>query len=174
LVVLLGGDAGLRLGEIIALEWADVDLEKRQLTVRQSDWRSHVTVPKGGRIRHVPLSGRLVEALGKYRHKRSKRVVCQKDGSALTQAMVRNDVERPARQLNLFSGVHQLRHRFCSHLAMAGVPARTIQELAGHQDLSTTQRYMHLSPPAVTGAIEVLERARPRLRIGDGLETAAG
>jgi site-specific recombinase XerD len=88
----------------------------------------------------------------------------------LTQDMVRNDVERPARQLALFSGVHRLRHTFCSHLAMAGVPARTIQELAGHQDLSTTQRYMHPSQAAVTGAIDVLERARPKLAGGDGLE----
>jgi site-specific recombinase XerD len=40
-------------------------------------------------------------------------------------------------------GVHILRHTFCSHLAMRGTPARAIQELAGRQDLSTTQRYMH-------------------------------
>jgi site-specific recombinase XerD len=40
-------------------------------------------------------------------------------------------------------GVHILRHTFCSHLAMRGAPARAIQELAGHQDLATTQRYMH-------------------------------
>jgi site-specific recombinase XerD len=38
------------------------------------------------------------------------------------------------------SGVHRLRHSFCSHLAMRGAPARAIEELAGHQDLSTTQR----------------------------------
>jgi integrase len=174
LVVLLGGDAGLRLGEIIGLEWSDVDLVQRRLTVRQSEWRSHVTVPKGGRIRHVPLSGRLAQALTKYRHQRSKRVVCQQGGSSLTQDMVRNDVERPARQLNLFSGVHRLRHTFCSHLAMPGVPARAIQELAGHQDLSTTQRYMHLSPAAMTGAIDVLERARPRLALGEIRERATG
>jgi len=45
--------------------------------------------------------------------------------------------------------VHILRHTFCSHLAMRGAPARAIQELAGHQDLDTTQRYMHLSPAAL-------------------------
>ena len=42
----------------------------------------------------------------------------------------------------LKSGVHILRHTFCSHLAMRGAPVRAIQELAGHQDLGTTQRYM--------------------------------
>jgi site-specific recombinase XerD len=53
--------------------------------------------------------------------------------------------------------VHILRHTFCSHLAMRGAPARAIQELAGHQDLATTQRYMHLSPAALDAAIRLLE-----------------
>jgi Phage integrase family len=53
--------------------------------------------------------------------------------------------------------VHILRHTFCSHLVMRGAPARPIQELAGHQDLATTQRYMHLSPAAIEGAIALLE-----------------
>jgi hypothetical protein len=47
--------------------------------------------------------------------------------------------------------MHRLRHTFCSHLAMRGAPARAIQELAGHQGLTTTQRYMHLSPAAIEG-----------------------
>ena len=54
LMVLAGGDAGLRLGEIIALEWRDIDLAARRLTVERSDWLGHVTVPKGGRSRQLP------------------------------------------------------------------------------------------------------------------------
>ena len=46
---------------------------------------------------------------------------------------------------------------FCSRLAMKGAPARAIQELAGHADLSMTQRYMHLSPAALDAAIRLLE-----------------
>ena len=56
------------------------------------------------------------------------------------------------------AGVHLLRHTFCSHLAMRGAPARAIQELAGHADLTTTQRYMHLSPAATEDAIRLLDR----------------
>ena len=52
-----------------------------------------------------------------------------------------------------------LRHTFCSHLAMKGAPARAIQELAGHADLSTTQRYMHLSPAATEDAIRLFDEA---------------
>ena len=59
------------------------------------------------------------------------------------------------------SGAHRLRHTFCSHLAMRGAPERAIQELAGHQDLITTQRYMHLSAAAIEGAIRLLEQPAP-------------
>ena len=48
---------------------------------------------------------------------------------------------------------------FCSHLAMRGAPAKVIQELAGHQNLSTTQRYMHFSAQAIEGAIRHLDRS---------------
>jgi len=56
------------------------------------------------------------------------------------------------------AGVHTVRHTFCSHLAMRGAPPRAIQELAGHKDLSMTQRYMHLSPAALDAAIRILEQ----------------
>ena len=81
LVVLLGGDAGMRCGEILALEWNDVDLVKRQLCVRQSDWNGQVGTPKSGRLRYVPLTRRLTAALVEHRHLRSKRVLCQADGA---------------------------------------------------------------------------------------------
>ena len=62
------------------------------------------------------------------------------------------------------------RHTFCSHLAMRGAPARAIQELAGHPDLTTTQRYMHLSPAALDSAIRLLDQP-DRESFGDILET---
>jgi site-specific recombinase XerD len=60
---------------------------------------------------------------------------------------------------------------FCSHLAMRGAPARAIQELAGHQDLTTTQRYMHLSPAAIEGAIRLLDHPKTARGRGDMLDT---
>ena len=77
-------------------------------------------------------------------------MVCSDDGEALSQRLVQGLVLRAARYANVQNvGVHVLRHTFCSHLAMKGGAARAIQELAGHQDLTTIQRYMHLSPRAV-------------------------
>ena len=90
----------------------------------------------------------------------------------MTQREVQGLVRRAARRANLCKvGVHVLRHTFCSHLSMRGAPVRAIQELAGHQEIGTTQRSMHLSPAAIASAIGLLER-RTRLRvwrhIGDG------
>ena len=64
------------------------------------------------------------------------------------------------------------RRTFCSHLAMRGAPGEAIQELAGHQDLATTQRYMHLSPAAPDSAIRLLESSGMPRSFGDMLETA--
>ncbi len=163
LIVLLGGQAGLRCGEMIALEWGDVDLANSQLCIQRSEWRGHVTVPKGGRLRHVTMTARLAKALQEHRPSKSKRVLCGSDGSPLTQDVVGDHVRRAARKAGVpVSGAHRLRHTFCSHLAMRGAPARAIQELAGHQDLLTTQRYMHLSAAAIEGAIRLLEQPTPQ------------
>jgi integrase len=70
LIVLLGGEAGLRVGEMMALEWGDVDLVNRQLCIARSDWNGFVTSPKGGRLRRVPLTRRLAAALSAHRHLR--------------------------------------------------------------------------------------------------------
>jgi len=126
LVVLLGGDAGMRCGEILALEWNDVDLVKRQLCVRQSDWNGQVGTPKSGRLRYVPLTRRLTAALVEHRHLRSKRVLCQADGSPFTRQIVQNRMILAARRANVKKGVHILRHTFCSHLSMRGAPAKAL------------------------------------------------
>ena len=150
LLVLLSGEAGLRLGEMVALEWADIDFVKRQLCVQRSAWKGRIASPKSGRIRYVPLTIRLAAALRDARHLRGPLVFYKDDGSPLTEGLVQGFVRRAARTAGLFNnGPHMLRHTFCSHLSMRGAPARAIQELAGHADLTTTQRHMHLSPAAL-------------------------
>jgi site-specific recombinase XerD len=69
-------------------------------------------------------------------------VLCQADGSPFTRQIVQNRMILAARRANVKKGVHILRHTFCSHLSMRGAPAKAIQELAGHADLTMTQRYM--------------------------------
>ena len=112
------------------------------------------------KLRYVPLTQRLTAALVEHRHLRSKRVLCQTDGSPFTRQIVQNRMNQVAKRANVRKGVHILRHTFCSHLSMRGAPARAIQELAGHADLTMTQRYMHLSPAALDAAIKLLDEPR--------------
>ena len=161
LVVLLGGEAGLRRGEIAALEWGDVDLKTRQLCVQRAVWQGHVEAPKGGWLRYVPLTKRLTAALQVARHLRGALIFCDRVGVALNPNIIANHVNHAAQAAKLkHRGIHVLRHTFCSHFAMRGVPARAIQELAGHADLRTTQPYMHLSPNALESAIRLLDGPR--------------
>ena len=175
LLVLPSGEAGLRLGEMVALEWGDIDFVKGQVCVQRSAWKGQVASPKSGRLRYVPLTRRLRSALRDHRHLRGPLVLYQDDGAPLTEGQVQGFVRRAAQRAGLFNnGPHMLRHTFCSHLAMRGAPARAIQELAGHQDLTTTQRYMHLSPAALDRAIELLDAPPAASGRGDILETEKG
>lgn len=172
LVVLLGGEAGLRRGEIAAIQWADVDLKKRQLCVQRSVWKGHTDAPKGGRLRYVPLTSRVVAALQSARHLRGSLVFCDTNGNPLNEKIIADRVDHSARAAGLkLRGVHALRHSFCSHLAMRGAPARAIQELAGHADLRTTHRYMHLSPAALDAAIRLLDSPGVGRNLGEILES---
>ena len=100
-------------------------------------------------------------------------MLCKDNGEPLTRQSAWSRVRRAARAAKVPTGVHILRHTFCSHLAMHGAPGRSIQELAGHGELSVTQRYMHLSPAALQSAIRLLESSSMPSGRGDGVETAA-
>lgn len=169
LLVLLGGEAGLRSGEIRALEWTSIDFRRRLLTVERSEYRGHVTLPKHDKIRQVPMTKRLAEALRDHRHQQGPRVLYKDQLEALTRDTLRDWLKAACREAGLrYRSPHCLRHTFCSHLAMRGAPARAIQELAGHSDLKTTQRYMHLTPAALEGAIRLLEQPSPRFAVSSG------
>jgi integrase len=156
--IVLAADAGLRMGEILALEWGDIDLKAGLLTVMRSDWRGQIGSPKGGRARKVPLTGRALAALKAHRHLRGKLVFCWEDGRPWTFVTMRAGMKRQEKRAGLrLTGWHILRHTFCSHLAMRGAAPRAIQELAGHAGITVTQRYMHLAPSALTEAIALLE-----------------
>jgi site-specific recombinase XerD len=143
--------------------------------VQRSDWNGHVTTPKGGRLRYVPMTIRLAAAFREYRHLKGPRVLCQDDGRPLTRQMVQYRVLRASRRGKLAQdGVHILRHTFCSHLAMRGAPPKAIQELAGHRELGMTQRYMHLSPAALDSAIRLLDQPSGVTNFGDILATVPG
>jgi integrase len=97
---------------MIALEWRDVDLGKRQICVQRSDWNGQATTPKSGRLRYVPLTIRLAAAFRDHRHLRSPNMLCQADGQPMSRQMVQCRVLRASRRSKLSQeGVHILRTR---------------------------------------------------------------
>jgi integrase len=161
-LVLVGTDAGLRQGEMVALQWGDVDLVSGMITVRRSSWRGMIDSPKSGRDRKIPLTERLRAALKALRHLRGDLVFCQEDGSPFTASVVQCGIWRIAKRAGLRPfGSHVLRHTFCSHLAMRGAAPKAVQELAGHSTLTMTLRYMHLAPSALREAIGLLNFGHP-------------
>lgn len=175
--ILLGGDAGLRAGEMRALEWTDLDFVKRQIRVERSEWQGQVTTTKGNRVRYVPMTERLHRALHQHRHLKHARVLCEPGGTPMRANTLAAVVERATRKAGLatgrkprHAGPHVLRHTFCSQLAMRGAPVRAVQELAGHRDLMTTQRYMHLTPATLEHAIRLLDQPASTTQEGAGRE----
>lgn len=161
-MVLLSGEAGLRRGELIALDHGDCGTQ--EIVIRRSEWwgegRAHVGLPKSGKTRRVPLTSRLRTAIAKVRHLRGKRLLFQDNGRKVGISTLQSWMEVATKRAGLpvSLNVHKLRHTFCSHLAMRGATAKAIQELAGHADIKTTMRYMHLSPAHKESAIKLLEQ----------------
>lgn len=166
-VVLLGGDAGLRLGEMLALNLTDIEFKTGKIMVQRSVFHEdeedvYEDTVKGGVTAPVPMTPRLTEAVRALRHLRGERLFYADDGAQMTPKALRVLVGRVERLAGLpkTMRVHIFRHTYCSHLAMAGVPVMTIKELARHADISTTMRYMHLSPSAKDVGVEMLVKSR--------------
>ena len=145
LVELLYG-AGLRVSEAIGLERSGVDLDERAVRV----------LGKGGKERVVPVGRQAVEALRRYlsrgrpyldrRHRRE--LFLNARGGALTRSGAFLILRRLAEAAGLEPGrvhPHLLRHSFATHLIEGGADLRSVQEMLGHADLSTTELYTHVS-----------------------------
>jgi integrase len=162
-LVLLALKTGLRHGELIGLQWRDVDLQRGKLQVRRTIWQGVTGLPKSSRERTVDLPGSAVDALRAHRHLRGPYVFCQEDGQPLTASMTEHRLTRAVCRAGIVReqgriGWHDLRHTYGSHLAMRGVPLKVIQELMGHATLEMTQRYAHLAPETRESAVQQLDQ----------------
>jgi integrase len=150
---------GLRVGELLALKWEDVDVVVGQLIVRRTLWHGQEGPPKGGRNRKVPLSDEAVAALKAHRHLKGPYVFCETDGRRLTHSRVKDVVPSACRKAQLAKRLttHALRHTFASHLVMRGVSLMAVKELLGHESIEMTLRYSHLSPDVKRDAVKLLD-----------------
>ena len=152
------------MGELVALDWSDVNLETKLLTVRRSAFKRQIVSTKSNRIRHIPLTQEVQQALRAI--EQSSGAVFHRCGRSLDDQIARRFITKLCKQVGLrHIGWHVLRHTFASHLVTAGVSIKAVQELLGHSDVRTTMRYAHLAPSALRDAVRVLEPALAPTRI---------
>jgi integrase len=164
LALALCADAGLRAGEVRGLEWADVDLQARTLTVRKTVYHGHEDTPKSGHERKLPLTSRLhglLEEAARTPHRLTDPVAPSARGTAWGEGSLLHAFHRVLARLNLpRARVHDLRHFFVTEAFKAGGGAPTVKELAGHRHMHVTARYAHTDEEAKKAVIDALDKRR--------------
>lgn len=147
---------GLRVSELVGLDLADIDFTERWLRVRG----------KGRKERQVPFGTKAAAAVDAYRQERApaagvNALFLNVRGGRLSDRAVRRIVKFYATALLGDSSLHphSLRHAFATHLLSDGADLRAIQELLGHAQLSTTQKYTQVS---LKDLMAVYDRAHPK------------
>ena len=135
---------GMRKGEILALQWKDVDFEKNRIYITKSVCHSGnnpvIKEPKteSGK-RTIPLLSPLKNVLLKQKGRKPENFIISDTGDKpLTQKRYDTIYNNFREQTGVQSGVHRLRHSFATIAFECGLPDKTIQEILGHKDISTT------------------------------------
>jgi len=137
---------GLRISELINLKISNIDLQLNLLK----------TIGKGNKERIIPIGDYATEYLKKYiydyRHtfikkQNSEYLFLNKNGTKMSRQMFFKIIQKLAQTKNIKTkfSPHTLRHSFATHMLEYGADLRTIQELLGHSNISTTQIYTHMS-----------------------------
>lgn len=140
----LMANTGMRRGEALHLRREHV-LKDRLHVLSEEDART-----KSTKWRDIPLNPAALgalEDLGKETY-----VLPRITPQSLSRAFAKD-----AKRAGIGGNLHCLRHTFCSHLVMQGIPLRTVQTLAGHSTIVMTQKYAHLSPEHLAGALSGLD-----------------
>lgn len=152
---------GIRVSEIAAMDTGDIYRDVGEIQV----------AGKGNRQRRAPIGKRALGAIDAYRRKLQQEtgispqsggaLFLNKNRSRLTTRSIRRILSRLAAACGLTVPVapHALRHSFATHLLDAGADLRVVQELLGHKNLSTTQKYTHVS---IDRLMETYDKAHPR------------
>jgi integrase len=169
--LLLLARTGMRLGEAVALQWADIDFSQRLILVRRSSRRGVTKVPKNGKARRVDISRQLIATLEGWKSiQEATAVVESRQASMWLFPGAEADVFRRGlwtallRRANMrYRKPHVLRHTFASLLIQAGEPLPYVQQQLGHHSPAFTLAvYGHLIPRGDRRAVDRLDDATGR------------
>jgi integrase len=152
-IYLTAAFTGLRMGELLALRWRDVDFAGSVVRVRGSYSVRVLTTPKSDKVRSVPLAGGVAAALARLGQRRDwvgedDLVFAGAAGGYLDGSALRRRYKVALTAAGLRSlRFHDLRHTFGTRM-IAKADIRRVQEWMGHADIQTTMRYLHYAPRA--------------------------
>jgi len=149
-MVLLSVNTGIRQGELFNLQRADIDLDRKVLTIEGAGAKTSLT-------RHVPLNTQGAQILENWKTGSEGYVFPSDSGGRLDNVRKSWATVLKAAKITDFRW-HDLRHTFASNLVMAEVDLNTVRELLGHADINMTLRYAHLAPEHKAAAVERLAR----------------
>lgn len=154
-LVLLAKNTGLRKSNVVSLKWSEVNLNDRLIILDGA-------VMKNSHCLGVPLNSVAWDVIKDQRRNQklhSSYVFCKDNGEPYTGWGVYQAFKKACIKAKLPDfRFHDLRHDFCSKLVQSGVDLYTVKELVGHKDITTTQRYAHLSKAKLKDAVAVLEK----------------
>ena len=165
--------AGLRLGELRALRWHDLDFEKRLIHVRRSYVERAEDAPKSGRVRSVPMIDQVAKVLDELSRREwfvgeNDLVFCNDVGDHFDDSALRRRFysARSAAGLKRIR-FHDLRHTFGT-LAVQVFPLSDVKAFMGHADIATTMIYVHYVPQ-----LDAADRLSRALRAAAGIESTS-
>jgi integrase len=150
-IYLTAAFTGLRMGELLALRWRDVDFAGRSIRVRASYAGGQLTSPKSGKVRAVPMAPDVASALAQLAQRDDwlgddDLVFTGEAGGYLDGSALRRRYRLALSQAGLrHLRFHDLRHTFGTRM-IAKADIRRVQEWMGHADIQTTMRYLHYAP----------------------------
>lgn len=154
-MVVVALNTGMRIGEILALDWREIDLDARKISVTKSLCRvsGKLKPPKNRKRREVFLNEPSADALLALPHRSGRVFACSYQGaySALARISERAGIEG--------IGWHTLRHTFASFLVIQGVTLFAVSRLLGHSSTRITERYAHLGAEKNLEAVQALATA---------------
>ncbi len=149
-LIIVAINTGMRRGELLDLQWEQVNFPNRTITIKHS---------KSGRVRHIPINNTAQQALIGLPEPHAGHVFrfgglpIKDTKTAFAGALRRAGIPR--------CRFHDLRHTFATRLVCLGVDLVTVKQLMGHADISTTMKYTHPSPPHKRDAVARLDSPQP-------------
>jgi len=150
-IFLTAAFTGLRMGELLALRWRDVDFTGQTIRVRASYYAGQLTTPKSGKVRAVPLAPDVARSLAQLGSREywvgdDDLVFAGEAGGYVDGSALRRRYKLALQAAGLRAlRFHDLRHTFGTRM-IAKADIRRVQEWMGHADIQTTMRYLHYAP----------------------------